>query len=116
MLCNGYKILIKNFDDKKRTCDFEISAIFQVTNISFRNDLHPRQTRNKYYGILVDILDYDFNSFKIVLFIVKWYRLQLNQNDHDRTIIEHENGFPMINKRLFEPVRDEPYVLPSQCE
>ena len=22
----------------------------------------------------------------------------------------------MINTRLFEPIRDEPYVLPSQCE
>ena len=39
----------------------------------------------------------------------------MNQCDPDRTIIEHDNGFTMVNKRLFEP-GIEPYVLPSQCE
>ena len=51
----------------------------------------------------------------MVLFIVKWYRLRLNQRDLDRTIVEHDNGFNMVNTRLFEPGK-EPYVLPSQCE
>ena len=54
-------------------------------------------------------------SFKGVLFIVKWYRLRLNQRDLNRTIIEHDNGFTMVNTRLFEP-RMDPYVLPIQCE
>ena len=39
----------------------------------------------------------------------------MNQHDPDRTIIEHDNGFNMVNTRLFKP-RTEPYVLPSQCE
>ena len=41
--------------------------------------------------------------------------VQLNQCDPDRTIIEHDNGFTMVNTRLFEPGTD-PYVIPSQCE
>ena len=41
--------------------------------------------------------------------------LRLNQHDPDRTIIEHDNGFNMVNTKLFELGR-EPYVLPSQCE
>ena len=49
------------------------------------------------------------------MFVVKWYRLLLNQRDPDRTIIEHDNGFTMVNTRLFEP-GTEPYVLPIQCE
>ena len=49
------------------------------------------------------------------MFIVKWYTLRLNQHDPDKTIIEHDNGFTMVNTRLFEP-RTDPYVLPSQCE
>ena len=40
----------------------------------------------------------------------------MNRNDLNRTIIEHDSGFTMINTRSFEPVGDEPYVLPSQCE
>ena len=49
------------------------------------------------------------------MFVVKWYRLKLNQRDRDRTIIEHDNGFTMVNTRLFEQ-KTEPYVLPIQCE
>ena len=39
----------------------------------------------------------------------------MNQRDLDKTIIEHDNGFTMVNTRLFEPGID-PYVLLSQCE
>ena len=63
-----------------------------------------------------DILECGFNSFKLVLFILKWYMLRLNQNDHDRNIIEHDKRFMMINTRSFELVGDGPYFLPSQCE
>lgn len=41
---------------------------------------------------------------------------QLNENDLERTIIEHDNGFTMVNKRLIKWARNEPYVLPTQCE
>ena len=69
----------------------------------------------RYYGYLEDILECDFNSFKVVLFEVKWYRLQMNERDPKRTIIEHANGFTMVNTRDIE-LGTEPYVLPSQCE
>ena len=100
----------------KKTCDSRISVVFVVTNISSRTDIHPQRSENRYYGILDDILKCDFNSIKIILFVVKWYILWLNQNDPNRTIIEHASGFTMIKTRSFEPVRDKPYVLPSQCE
>ena len=32
-----------------------------------------------------------------------------------RNIIEHDNGFTMVNTRLFKQGM-EPYVLPRQCE
>ena len=98
MFCNGQKFCVKVLDDTKKTCDSRITAVFQVTNILSRNDLHPRESKNRYYGILDDILDYDFSSFKLVLFVVKWYRLRLNPNDPDRTVIEHDNGFTMVNQ------------------
>ena len=64
---------------------------------------HTEILENQYYGYLEDIIQCDFKSFKVVLFIVKWYRLRLNQHDPDRTIIEHDSGFTMVNTRLFEP-------------
>jgi hypothetical protein len=64
---------------------------------------------------LNDILECDFKSFKVVLFKVKWYRLQMNEIDPERTIIDHENGFTMVNTRMLE-TSTELYVLPSQCE
>ena len=39
----------------------------------------------------------------------------MNQRDPNRTIVEDDNGFTMVNTRLFEPGMD-PYVLPIQCE
>ena len=116
MYYHGHKFCIKKSNKMKKTCDSEISAVFAVTNISSRTEIHPQQSKNWYYDILDDILECDFNSFKLVLFVVKWYRLRLNQNDPDRTFIEHDNGFTMINTRSFEPVGDESYVLPSQWE
>ena len=68
-----------------------------------------------YYGYLEDILECDFNFFKVVLFGVKWYRLQMNECDPKKTVIEHANGFTMVNRRALE-LCIEPYVLPSQCE
>ena len=32
-----------------------------------------------------------------------------------RTVIEHANGFTMVNTREFE-LGTKPYVLPSKCE
>ena len=39
----------------------------------------------------------------------------MHERDPERTVIEHANGFFMVNTREFEP-SIEPYVLPSQCE
>ena len=116
MYYHGYKLRTKKSDKTKKTCDSKISVVFAVTNISSRTDIHPQQPENLYYIILDDILECNFNSFKIVLFVVKWFKLRLNRNDPNRTVIEHGNGFTMINTRSFEPIGDEPYVLPSQCE
>ena len=113
MYYHGHKFHIKKLDNTKKTCGSRIIAVFEVTNISSRNDIHPQKSQNQYCGILDDIIECDFNSFKVVLFVVKWYRLRLNQNDPDRMVIQHDNGFTMINTRSFELVGDEPYVLPS---
>ena len=87
-----------------------------MTNVSSRSDIHPEVSKNRYYGILDDILECDFKSFRLILFVILWYRLQLNENDPERTVIEHDNGFTMVNTRLIERAGNEPYVLPSQCE
>jgi hypothetical protein len=66
---------------------------------------------------LEDIIECDFNSFKVVLFEVKWYRIWMHEHDLERTVIEHDNGFTMVNTRTFEP-GTETYVLPinvSKC-
>ena len=116
MWFNGRKFRIKKLDETKKTADSGITAVFEVTNVSSRSDRHPELSENRYYGYLEDIIDCDFKSFSLVLFVVKWYRLRLNQRDPDRTVIEHANGFTMVNTRALEPTSSEPYVLPSQCE
>ena len=75
MWYNGRKFCIKRLDDKKKTFDCGITAVFQVTDVSSRSEKHPEVFKNWYYGYLKYIIECDFNSFKIVLFEVKWYRL-----------------------------------------
>ena len=115
MVCNGCRDRIKKLDETKKTSHCRISVVFEVTNVSSRSDRHLEETENRYYGYLEDIIECDFNSFKIVLFEVKWYRLRMHERDPERTVIEHANGFTMVNTRAFEP-GTEPYVFPSQCE
>jgi 5-methylcytosine-specific restriction endonuclease McrBC regulatory subunit McrC len=115
MWCNGRKFRIKQLDETRKTYDSGINAVFQVTNVSSRSDIHPRESKNIYYRYLNDILECDFNSFKLVLFDVKWYRLQMHERDEERTIIQHANGFQMIKTMMFERGHDL-YVFPSQCE
>ena len=110
MVCNGCRYQIKS-----KTSYCGIFAVFEVTNVSSRSERHPKVSKNRYYGYLEDMIQCDFNSFKVVLFVVKWYRLRLNQRDLDINIIEPDNEFTMVNTRLFEP-GTKPYVLTSQCE
>jgi hypothetical protein len=110
-----HKFRIKQLDETRKTSDSGITAVFQVTNVSSRSDRHPRESENRYYGYLDDILECDFNSFKLVLFDVKWYRLRMHERDEERTVIQHANGFSMIKTMVFERGHDH-YVFPSQCE
>jgi hypothetical protein len=75
MWCNGCKFHIKQLDETGKFFDSGIIAVFHITNVSSRSVRHPREYENRYYGYLNDILDCDFNSFKLVMFDVKWYRL-----------------------------------------
>ena len=117
MWCNGCKFHIQKLDDKRKTFDCGMTAVFQVTNVSLSSisDRHPEVYENRYYGYLEDIIECDFNSFKIFLFEFKWYRIRMNECDTERIVLEHANGFTMVNTRALEP-STEPYVLPSQCE
>ena len=115
MWCKSHKFCIKKLDETKRTSDCGINVAFEVTNVSSRSERHRELSENRYYGYLEDIIQCDFDSFKLVMFVVKWYRLRLNQCNRDRIIIEHDNRFNMVNTRLFELGMD-PYVLPRQCE
>ena len=58
------------------------------------------------------ILECDFNSFKVVLFEFKWYKLRMNEHDLEINFIEHANGFSMVNTRELK-LGVYPYVLPS---
>ena len=98
-------------DDKRKTFDCGKNAVFQVTNVSSRSDRNPEVYENRYYGYLEDIIECDFNSFKIFLFEFKWYRIRMNDRDPKRTVIEYANGFTMVSTRELE-LGTNPYVLP----
>lgn len=115
MWCNGYKFCFKRLDEKMKTFDSWITTVFQVISVSFRGDRQRELSENWYYGYPHDILECDFESLKIVVFDVKWFRLWINERGPDRTIIEHANKFTMVDTSNLEP-GSERYVFPSQHE
>ena len=115
MGCNRHNFCIKRLDEKMKTYDNGITVVFQITNVFSKSDRHPKVIENRYYMFFDDILECDCNSFRLVLFSIKWYKLWMNERDSDRTFIQHSNGFTMVNTRNVE-LGPKPYVLPSQCE
>ena len=115
MFYNGHKFRIKKLDEKKKTYDCGINKVLQVTNVSSRSGKHPGVSDNRYYGYFNYILECDFESSKIVLFDVKWYRLRMNECDYNIMVIEHNRIFTMVNTRSFKP-RIDHYVLASECK
>ena len=57
MYYHGHKFHIKKLDDMKKNFDFGIIGVFEVSNIASRNDIHPQQSQNGYYGIMDDIIE-----------------------------------------------------------
>ena len=86
MFYNDHKFHIKKLDEKKKTPNCGITIVFQVANVSSISDRNPKVSHNRYYGYFNDIVKCDFESFKLVLFDVKWYRLRMNEHDNGRTI------------------------------
>jgi hypothetical protein len=48
MWCNGCNFRIKMLNDKMKTLDCGITAVFKVTNISSRSDKNPEENENRY--------------------------------------------------------------------
>lgn len=87
MWYKGHKFCTKELDEKRKNFDCGINVVFHIANISSISNTHPKVSENQYYGYLDDILECDFDSFKMVVFDVKWYMLRMNENDPDKTII-----------------------------
>ncbi|XP_059075535.1 uncharacterized protein LOC131875398 [Cryptomeria japonica] len=109
----GYHFRIKKVDEKRQTYDCGVSASFEVECCSHANDRQPIRSTLRYYGVLEDIIQLDFMSFKKVIFHVEWYKLI--KVGEEKTIFMHSNGFHMINTSRFEAT-SEPYVFPNQCD
>ena len=67
-----------------------------MTNVSSRSNRRPKVFDNRYYGHLNDILECDFESFKLVLFDIKWYRIWMNEHDTYKIVIQNDNVFTMV--------------------
>jgi hypothetical protein len=56
MWCNDRKFHIKQLDETIKKSDSGITVVFQVANVSSRSYIHPRESENRYYGFLNDII------------------------------------------------------------
>ena len=61
MWCNGHKFHIKSLDETQKTSYYGITAVFEVMNVSSRNDIHLELLENRFYGYLEDIIECALN-------------------------------------------------------
>jgi len=111
--CKGRHYRVRKLDENRKTIDCGIATYFIVDFQSHVRDGNIKTDTLRYYGLIEDILELNFRSFKVVLFEAKWFR-NIVVGNHPTTYM-HENGFCIINHTRFEQT-DEPYVFPDQCE
>ena len=107
----GHQFCIRKADENGQTYDCGVSTSFEVDSHSHAYDRQPITNILCYYGVLEDITELDFISFKKN----RVERYKLIKIDQEKTIMFHNNGFNMINTSRFEAT-SEPYVFPNKCD
>ena len=104
----GHQFCVRKADENGKTCDCGVSTSFEVDFHSHAYDRQPITNILCYYGVLEDIIELDFISFKTN----RVERYKLIKIGREKTILLHNNGFNMINTSRFEATY-EPYVFPD---
>ena len=113
MWFKGHHYRVHKVDENRQTFDYGIASYFTIDFQSHVHDANIKTYTIRYYGLVEDILELNFRSFKEVLFNVRWFR-NTRVGNHPTTYI-HENDFCIIDHTRFEKT-SEPYVFPDQCE
>ena len=68
-----------------------------------------------YCGVITDIFKFDFRTFNVYAFDVKWFMRPIGRGPAS-TIRRHPSGLPQIDSTRFWTSQDDTLVLPEHCE
>lgn len=93
------------------TFNLGISNTSYIDSVVSKSDKNPQQSRLKYYDILEEIVEIEYEFYiKVVLFKGYWYQKTIGEHN-DVTQVEDECGFVKIKTTMKH--NEEPWMSPK---
>ena len=105
---NGIHFDIEERDNNRTTQNSGVSIIAKTMQFSSAKDKNPIYCDVVYYGVVKEVWELDYTSFRIPLFLCEWV-------DINNGVRVDKNGFTLVNfNRLVH--KEEPFIMASQAK
>lgn len=108
-VCNGFRFHTQSRDVGKKFQNYGVCVTSNLKGYASARDLNPSEGVLDYYGLLQEILQVRYGTYKVVLFKCKWYDILREHQGY-----KIENGTLLLNSSRLQWT-NEPYILASQA-
>ena len=105
---NGYTFYTKEQDGKSVQQNSGITLVAEAMHVSSAKDKNPIYARMHYYGVIKEIWDLDYTSFKIPVLECDWV-------DNNNGVQVDSFGFTLVDLSRVGH-KDDPFILASQAK
>lgn len=107
-LINGFRFQTQKVEEYRVTQNSGVVMSAKTSSFSSSKDKHPIRGDITYYGVLHEIVEFNyFGEMKVLLFKCEWVDIQRG--------VRKEDGFTLVNFS-YKLRTSDPYVLASQVE
>ena len=105
---NGYRFNTKSLDDVRSMQNSGISIIANTTQFSSAKDQKPVSSDITYYGVIQEIWELDYHTFRIAVFKCDWV-------EYNNGLRIDEDGFTLVDLQR-KGYKSDPFILASQAK
>lgn len=109
---NGYVFCSQAFEAKLRTQDSGVTMVADTTFRSKRTDKEPVTVKARWYGVIQQILQLNYGSFKEDVFYCDWVKVETGVK------MCKDSDYPLVNLSRMKKknaITDEPVILAEQA-
>ena len=104
---NNFSFYTKSQDDNSTMQNSGVTLQAQSMHFSSRNDKNPILASTSYYGVIEDIWEISYGTFKVPIFKCKWVDINIGVRTDDM-------GFTMVDLSKVGHM-DEPFIMANQA-